>query len=133
MSFSWLNIVCWIKIFADTNFTYLLLNRQNINDIFNAIFIYYFFTLFPAHSWVVRGNLVLRHTVTHYPPNSAGIACWLAELNGALYLDTKAKKWKCKLSKYFISSRGDRTHNQSILQSYSVSLLHDWPHLLYFL
>ena len=32
------------------------------------------------------------------------------------------------LSKYFISSSGDLTHNQSILQSHFVPLRHDWPH-----
>ena len=31
------------------------------------------------------------------------------------------------LSKYFISSSGDRTHNQSVLQSHFVPLRHDWP------
>ena len=31
------------------------------------------------------------------------------------------------LNKYFISSSGDRTHNQSILQSHFVPLRHDWP------
>ena len=31
------------------------------------------------------------------------------------------------LNKYFISSSGDRTHNQSVLQSHFVPLRHDWP------
>ena len=31
------------------------------------------------------------------------------------------------LSKYFISSCGDRIHNQSSLQSHLVPLRHDWP------
>ena len=31
------------------------------------------------------------------------------------------------LSKYFISSSGDRTHNPSVLQSHLVPLRHDWP------
>ena len=35
------------------------------------------------------------------------------------------------LSKYFISWSGDRTHNQSILQSHFVPLRHDWPHLFF--
>ena len=34
---------------------------------------------------------------------------------------------KLNLSKYFISSSGDRTHNQSVLQSHFVPLRHDWP------
>ena len=31
------------------------------------------------------------------------------------------------VNKYFISSSGDRTHNQSILQSHFVPLRHNWP------
>ena len=31
------------------------------------------------------------------------------------------------LSKYFISSSGDRTHHQSVLKSHFVPLRHDWP------
>ena len=31
-------------------------------------------------------------------------------------------------NKYFTSSSGDRTHNQSVLQSHFVPLRHDWPH-----
>ena len=54
------------------------------------------FTLYPAHSRVRRGNVVLRHFVPHFPPSSGGIACWMAELNAALSLDTRAKKWKYK-------------------------------------
>ena len=52
------------------------------------------FTLYPAHSRVGRGNLVLRHSVPHFLPNSGAIACWVAELNAALNLDTRAKKYK---------------------------------------
>ena len=33
------------------------------------------FTLYPAHSKVGRENLVLRHSVPHFLPNSGGIAC----------------------------------------------------------
>ena len=32
------------------------------------------------------------------------------------------------LNKYFISSSGDRTLNQTVLQSHFVPLRHDWPH-----
>ena len=32
------------------------------------------FTLYPAHSRVGRGNLVLRHSVLHFLTNSGGIA-----------------------------------------------------------
>ena len=34
---------------------------------------------------------------------------------------------KMNVSKYFISSSGDRTHNQSILQAHFVLLRHEWP------
>ena len=33
---------------------------------------YFGFTLFPVHSKVGRKNLVLRHSVSHLPPNSEG-------------------------------------------------------------
>ena len=34
------------------------------------------------------------------------------------------------LSKYFISSSGDRTNDHSVLQSHFVPLRHDWPHYI---
>ena len=34
------------------------------------------------------------------------------------------------LNKYLISSCGDGTHNQSVLQSHFVPLRHDWPHTI---
>ena len=34
------------------------------------------------------------------------------------------------LSKHFISSSGDRSHNQSVLQSRFVPLHHDWPRFI---
>ena len=54
------------------------------------------FTLHPARSRVGTGNLVL-HFVPHFPQNSEGIACWVAELNATFCLDTRAKKRKYKL------------------------------------
>ena len=48
-------------------------------------FIFYYIsfrvTLYPAYSWLGRGNLVLRHSVLHFPPNFKDIARWVAELN----------------------------------------------------
>ena len=35
------------------------------------------------------------------------------------------------INKYFISTSGDRTHNQSRLQSHFVPLRHDWRHKIY--
>ena len=54
------------------------------------------FMLYHAHNRVGRGNLELRHSVPHFQPNYEGIACWVAEVNAALHLDTRAKKWKYK-------------------------------------
>ena len=54
-----------------------------------------------------RENLVLRHYVPHFQPNSGGIACRVVERNASLCLD-----------KYFISSSGNQTHNQTLLQSF---------------
>ena len=40
-------------------------------------------------------------------------------------------KENINFSKNFICSSGDRTHNQSVLQSHFVPLRHDWPQQLY--
>ena len=48
--------VCYYKIIYFINF-------------FNS------FTLYPTHSRVGRGNLVLRHSVSEFLPNFGGIAC----------------------------------------------------------
>ena len=50
------------------------------------------FTLYPAHSRVGRGNLVLKHSVPHFPPSSGGIAYWVAELNATLW-DPESHPW----------------------------------------
>ena len=51
-------------------------------EISSFYFIYlHIFTLYPAHSRVGRGNLMLRHFVPHFLPNSGSIACWVTELN----------------------------------------------------
>ena len=46
-----------------------MINKDQLNQKSNQIS----FTLYPAHSRVGRGNLVLRHTVPHFPPNFGGI------------------------------------------------------------
>ena len=58
------------------------------------------FTLNPTHDKVVRGNLVLRHSVPYFPPSSGGIVCWVAELNAALYHSIR----NINVNKYFIST-----------------------------
>ena len=67
----------------------------------NRYYIMISFTLYPAHSRVGRWNLVLRLSVLHFPPNSGDIACWVAEFNAALVLDTRAKKCKYKFKWIF--------------------------------
>ena len=54
------------------------------------------FTLYPAYSWVGRGNVVLRHSVFNLSPNFQGIACWVVESKAALCLVTRANKLKYK-------------------------------------
>ena len=55
---------------------------------------------------IAVGNLVLRHSVPHFPTNSGGIAYWVAEPR--FTLTPKLRKWK-----YWILHSGNRTHNQS--------------------
>ena len=63
--------------------------RPDVRPIFFEGMVVFFisFTLFPAHSTVDRGNQMLRRSVPQFPANSGGITCWVAELNGALFLD----------------------------------------------
>ena len=50
------------------------------------------FTLYPAHSRVGRGNLVLIHSVRLFPTNSGDIAIGVSELNAAFCLDARARE-----------------------------------------
>ena len=74
-------------------------------------------TLYPAHSRIGRGNLMLRHSVPQFLPNSTVRFASAPE----------RKNRNISLSKYFISSSGDQIHYQSVLQSHFVPLRHDWP------
>ena len=63
------------------------------------------FTLYPAHSKVGRGNLVLRHSVQPLSTNSGSIACWEAKINATLCFATPERKNEnINLNKYFNSS-----------------------------
>ena len=62
----------------------------------NNLFAFFSFTLYPAHSRERRGNLVLRHFVPHFPPNSGDINCLVTQFYAALCHDTRGKKWKYK-------------------------------------
>ena len=73
------------------------------------------FTLYPAHSRVGRGHLVLIHSVTLFPPCFGGIGCRIAST-------PEQRNKHINANKYFISSNGDRTHNQWILQSHFAPL-----------
>ena len=59
------------------------------------------FTLYPAQFRVGRINLVLRYCAPHLPPTFWGIVRWVADLNVALCLDTRAKNENINLKKYF--------------------------------
>ena len=84
--------------------------------------------LYPAHSKVGRGNIVLRHCVPHFLPNS-GVWMRIEWQNSTPRLTStpERRNGNINLNKYFISSSGDRTHNQSVFQSHLVPLRHDWP------
>ena len=82
--------------------------------------------LYPAHSMVGRGNLVLKHSVPHFLPN-AGLRVEWQNSTPRLASTPERRNGNIHLSKYFISSSGDRTHNQSVLQSHFVPLHHYWP------
>ena len=74
-------------------------------------FIDLFIISFCTHSRAGRGNLMLSHSVPHFPPISEGIACWVAELRSSL------------------------PRHQSCLHSHFVLLRHDWAQheLIYFI
>ena len=42
-----------------------------------------------AHSRIARGNLVLRHSVPHFPPNSGDIACSPRHQSGEMEIQIK--------------------------------------------
>ena len=84
------------------------------------------------------GSNVL-YNICHHP-----ILCWLLSagfwrhcvLSGrkqrrALPRHQSEENGNINLSKYFTSSSGDRTHNQSVLQSHLVPLRHDWTQVKY--
>ena len=107
-----LNIYSYLFILSFFSVLYIVIELE-YSLVLDTLYIYFFnFKLYPAHSRVGRGNLVLWHSVPLFLPNSGGIACWVAQLNAALCLDTSWRNGNINLSKYFISSSGDRTHNQ---------------------
>ena len=85
------------------------------------------FTLYPAHSRVGRGNLVLKHSIPHF--YAEFWRHWVLSGGTQRHALPRHQCEEMKINKYFISSSGDRTHNQSILQSHFVPLRHDQPQL----
>ena len=59
--------------------------------------IFFSFTLYPANSRVGWGNLVLRHSVPHFLPNSRGIAYWVAEI--AVGVNDSMMSWTAFMTK----------------------------------
>ena len=104
-------------------------NLFNIISFRKYINMYISFTLFPAHSTVGRGNLMFLKTLRS--PLSAEF--WSDSLRVEWQNSTprlastlERRNVNINLSKYFISSSEDRTHNQSVLQSHFVPLRYDW-------
>ena len=99
---------------------------------FNNIYVYKssyikFHAVSRTHG-VGRG-LVLRHSVPHCPPISGGFR---VEFGTQRALPGHQRRnEKLNVNEYFISSSGDRTHNQLILQSHFVPLRHDWLQYVY--
>ena len=91
------------------------------------------FTLYSAQSRVGRRNLVLRHSVPHFLPILEALRVEWQNSTPRLASTPERRNGNKNLSKYFISSRGDRTHNQSVLQSQFVLLRYDWPRLVSFI
>ena len=68
---------------------------------------------------------MLRHSVPHFPPNSEALRAEWRNSTSRFASTPERRNKNIIVNKYFISSSGDRTHNQSILQSHFVPLRHD--------
>ena len=64
---------------GESNLSFLFSNWDELDLFFN-------FTIYPVYSRVGRRNLVLRHSVHHFSPNSWDFAYRLAELNASISL-----------------------------------------------
>ena len=61
---------------------------------------------------------MLRHSVSHFPPSSGEVQNLMPQFT----LTLQQRNVNINVNKYFISSSGDQTHNQLILQSHFVPL-----------
>ena len=100
--------------------------EQNLSIFFLKIS----FTLYPAHSRVGRGNPVKHTPFPTFCRILEVLRVKWQNLMQRFILTPEQRNGNINLSKYFISSGGDRTHNQSILQSHFEPLRHDWPRIL---
>ena len=81
------------------------------------------FTLYSAHSRIGRGNLELRHSVSHFPS-----CVWSGGTQRRALPRRRTPEHRNKninVNKYYISSSEYRTQNQSILQTHFVPLRHN--------
>ena len=72
------------------------------------------FTLYPAHSRVGSGNIVIRHSAPHFPSNFSrhyALSGGTQRRTFALVPDRRNENIK---KSSFISSRRDRTHNRRV-------------------
>ena len=66
--------------------------------------------LYPANGMVGRGNLVLRHSVPHFPPNYGGVLSGGTQRR-VLPQQPERRNENITLNEYFVYSSVDRTHN----------------------
>ena len=75
--------------------TVVLLPHVGLYDFLNLLFLLFLcFMLYVSRTQLGRrGNVVLRHSVLRFPPNSGGTAGLVAELNAALCIDIRGIEW----------------------------------------
>ena len=124
---SWLDVVSWILCYFANNLFFLcncceccvgLIRKSFFLFVKRGKIIsfkYFFlisFTLYSAHSRVSRGDLVLRHSVSHFPPKSRGIV---------LRAQRRACNGNIDLNKYFIFPRMGIEPTTSHVYSHTLS------------
>ena len=103
-------------------------SQNNVSKQYIIFVLFLSFMLYPVYQGCMKesGNLVLRHSVHHSWVLKAFRVEWRNSTPGfASTLELRNRN--IHLNNYFICSSGDRTHNQSRLQSHFVPLRHVWP------
>ena len=113
------NTLHYIAALLVLTYIYWITNSYIINNIS--------FTLYPARSRVGRGNLVKDTPFPTFCRILEALHDEWQNLTSRFVSTPERRNGNIKLSKYFISSSGDRTHNQSVSQSHFVPLRHDRP------